>query len=297
MILLEGRKQDVDALVFSPDGKLLAVGGSASHVQLWDLETRTARRVLGPKGEHRAVAFLPGGGIMTATSENAIRFEALTPSGLPRREVTPGGTYPGGSTYIHAVLAPAGDSLVVCGQRLYTPLLTCFDLEDMTNRWTRTGRDVGEQPFRLCPCPDGRLAVATSHRTYLIDPGTGSKVEEMGGHMDFVPAVTVSRDGTLLACAAGMDLALYRLDTAARTASTRVPGRKQFTDVAFHPTGRWLLASSNDQTVRVYDLSLKEVTTFDWEVGPVRRVAFSPDGMQAAAAGKTGKVALWDFDL
>lgn len=66
--------------------------------------------------------------------------------------------------------------------------------------------------------------------------------------------------------------------------------------MAFHPSGRWLLASSNDQTVRVYDGSLKEAATFDWEVGPVRRVAFSPDGMRAAAAGKTGRVALWDFD-
>ena len=41
MILLEGRKQDVNALAFSPDGKQLAVAGTASHVQLWDLQTRT----------------------------------------------------------------------------------------------------------------------------------------------------------------------------------------------------------------------------------------------------------------
>src|SRR5262249_46059650 len=58
MIELPGRKQDVDALVFSPDGQSLAVGGSASHVQLWDLARKKARPVLGPRGPHRAVGFL-----------------------------------------------------------------------------------------------------------------------------------------------------------------------------------------------------------------------------------------------
>jgi hypothetical protein len=49
--------------------------------------------------------------------------------------------------------------------------------------------------------------------------------------------------------------------------------------------------------VRVFDTSLKEAASFEWEVGPARCVAFSPDGMRAAAAGKTGRVVLWDFDL
>src|SRR5262249_20133757 len=81
MIYLDGRKQDVNALAFSPDGKLLAVAGTASHVQLWRLDTREARKVLGPSGPHLAVAFLPGGRLLTVVKGPAMRVMALDGGG------------------------------------------------------------------------------------------------------------------------------------------------------------------------------------------------------------------------
>jgi hypothetical protein len=38
------------------------------------------------------------------------------------------------------------------------------------------------------------------------------------------------------------------------------------------------------------------VATFDWGLGPLRAVAFSPDDMLAAAGSATGTV-VWDVDL
>src|SRR5438067_1212625 len=77
MIELAGRKQDVDALVFSPDGKQLAVGGSASAVQLWDLATGKARSVLGPSGPHRAVVFLADGKLLAVAAGTQLKVCAL----------------------------------------------------------------------------------------------------------------------------------------------------------------------------------------------------------------------------
>lgn len=73
---------------------------------------------------------------------------------------------------------------------------------------------------------------------------------------------------------------------------------KHFTGLAFHPSGRFLAATSNDATVKLYDTSNWSLaTTYTWDIGRMRSVAFSPDGLLAAAGSDTGKVVVWDVDL
>ncbi len=78
----------------------------------------------------------------------------------------------------------------------------------------------------------------------------------------------------------------------------RNDSRRHFTDAAFHPSGRFLAATSNDQTVKFYDTTTWGVArTFTWDIGKMRSIAFSPDGNLAAAGSDTGKVVVWDVDL
>jgi WD40 repeat protein len=72
----------------------------------------------------------------------------------------------------------------------------------------------------------------------------------------------------------------------------------QFTGLAFHPSGKYLGATNNDQTVKLYDTQTWELAkTFTWAIGKMRSIAFSPDGTLAAAGSDTGKVVVWDVDL
>lgn len=75
-------------------------------------------------------------------------------------------------------------------------------------------------------------------------------------------------------------------------------GVKHFTGLAFHPSGRFLAATSNDATVKLYDTSNWSLaTTYTWDVGRMRSVAFSPDGLLAAAGSDTGRVVVWDVEV
>ena len=49
--------------------------------------------------------------------------------------------------------------------------------------------------------------------------------------------------------------------------------------------------------MKLYDTASGALArTFTWDIGRMRSVAFSPDGLLAAAGSDTGKVVVWDVD-
>jgi WD40 repeat protein len=78
--------------------------------------------------------------------------------------------------------------------------------------------------------------------------------------------------------------------------------QKHFTAMAYHPSGRYLYATSNvgdtkDATVHVFDMTtLTRTEQFTWKLGNLKAVAVSPDGTLAAAGGDHGDIVIWDVD-
>jgi len=108
-----------------------------------------------------------------------------------------------------------------------------------------------------------------------------------------------TQDGRLVAGRINNRAAIFQTDDL-KTGSVvlKNDSRKEFTGLAFHPSGRYLAATSNDATVKVYDTEAWAVVrVFTWEVGRMRSITFSPDGMLAAAGGDQGQIVLWDWDL
>jgi WD40 repeat protein len=92
---------------------------------------------------------------------------------------------------------------------------------------------------------------------------------------------------------------LYLWDTAIWGAPKRVSGLNRWISaMAFHPTRPLLLAIQNLQTlVKFLDPDTgKSVAKFQWKLDEMRCVAFSPDGMLAAAGSARGKIVVWDVD-
>ncbi len=75
------------------------------------------------------------------------------------------------------------------------------------------------------------------------------------------------------------------------------PTKKQFRDVAIHPGGAILAGLSSDDVVSLFDIkSGGLLRSYDWKIGKLQCVAFTPDGTGCAVGNSRGKVLLFDVE-
>jgi WD40 repeat protein len=107
--------------------------------------------------------------------------------------------------------------------------------------------------------------------------------------------VTFSPDGRTLAILRERTLRLY--DVKSRQVDVSWTEGRTIHALAFSPDSRILATAGHDGSVKFRDTATgKERANFDWQIGSVTAVAFSPAGMLAAAGGENGRVVVWDVD-
>jgi WD40 repeat protein len=145
----------------------------------------------------------------------------------------------------------------------------------------------------------GKMVVDQVYEFAVRDPASGKVREKIPLPGRKVEQLLVSPDGAWLVIRAGPSLLVWNArDLRAKPRKVKGNIRGHFTDLAFHPSGKYLAATSNDATVKLFDTAMWEpAKTFTWDVGKMRSIAFSPDGTLAAAGSDSGKVVVWDVDV
>jgi WD40 repeat protein len=303
MIVLPGRNQEPHTLTFSPDGTFLACGGSAPHVQLWDLTNPgRATNVLGPKGPHYGVTFIGDDLLLSATCLSGYREYfglrlARRPFTSVLLQIDPGGSY------WDARATNDGRAVVLVDPSCDYPgiesrsSIVCRELPDLTLRWAAPQPARDANAVRVSLCPDGNVVANFRTQTQLIDVQTGKVLRTIAEHEPCGVHPAVSPDGKLLAFG-DSHVTVVEMATGKQVARLKLPQYRRVRELTFHPSGRFLMAATMDTKVPLYDpTTLTELAAFDWAVGKVLVVAFSADGMRAAAAGEKGKAVVWDVDL
>ncbi|MFF0205827.1 trypsin-like peptidase domain-containing protein [Streptomyces sp. NPDC005017] len=303
----------VEHLVFSPDGRRLAVnrgGNELPGIELWDVSARRQVGDLRTKhmGSITTLAFNPDGSLVaTGSDDQQVELLDARGTGLPIGEPLAG--HVGSLTGL--VFAPDGRTLASAADdgtvRLWDPELL---------RPRETAMDDGsQQVLSAAFSPDGEILASGSATlaVHLWDPRTGRPARaSLTGRMGKAFSVAFSENGSTLAATSDVGPAWLWDTTSWRPTGPPLEGA--IGAVAFSPDGQLLATGDTDLNrfdvqgdVQLWDTATHRALepllpahrpgggTYPLgHRGRVHALAFSPDGKVLASGSGFGEIQLWD---
>lgn len=268
------------ALVFSPDGRRLAVGRNYAPTTILEVGEDKKEIVLGDKPAALGpVAFSPDGArVATGDREGVIQIWELSTG----KEVTRCGRH---AAPVFCVAFSPDGNLVASGAS-----------DNMIGLWdAATGKETIPHEghsglvMGLTFTPDARQIISCDFHTSVLvwDARDGKELRRIEGKR----TIALSRDGLVLACGGpGESVQLVELSSGRRLEQLRI-NPYDCADLVFSADGRSLLAMNYQGACRVWDI--ERARRLDWSPGGkggVTGVAITPEGTRCLVASSNGRL-------
>lgn len=304
---------------FSPDGRVLASGGTDGKIKLWDVYAGREFRTLGANAAVEALAFRPDGKTLVSAGDDGAMTVWEVETGLALRKMERGLPQAGVQREIQLFAFSAG-GLVAATTTLMGEEIKLWDLG--------AGRElrafVADSADAMSP-PDDFSSLALSADGRLLAAGTLEAGVKIWDAATGKPRATIKRgaapsggadplafspDGKTLA-ASGADGIIRIYDAAnGKPLKTSGPPAGEVVALTFAPGGKTLASvhlikneteATESRSLRLWDAQTgRELRRIDARDGDeVQSATFSPDGQTIATAGGDiirGEVALWDAE-
>ncbi|MFM9443324.1 hypothetical protein [Streptomyces acidiscabies] len=307
---------EVLALAVTPDGRRIAVA-TGNRVTLWDVSAPDRFVRLGelpaPTGSVNALAFRPGPQQVLATGEftGGVRLWDVT---SPARPTPLGPVLTGGGDPVSALAFAADGTTLTAGylevRNRYAGGLRAWNTTDPAQP-TALGGNIGgiTLPVRALAADPANDKMYSGDmigllRSWRTGPGKAPVMTGYALNAQIVYAITLSRDGRLLATAGG-DSRLHLWDVSGTGAPRKTGGPLTagavLNSADFSPDGRLLASGDAGGEIRLWNTADPAHPALygapvPGRIGSVSGLRFLPGGA-LVSTGNDGTVRLWQTDV
>ena len=278
-------KGGINAMQFSPNGKLLAVG---SNIGVWLYDAKTGKELSMFPGKCRSLAFSPDGRFLANGGQKGLELWEISTG---RKVATPD------VLYGTAVLRFSQDGKTLVSFNRVRGTISILDVETGKSTVTNIGIQGFTSPEPYALTQDTFAIGRDGGKIELWDVKTGKKISALSGHSKAVSALAFSSDGAQLA-SGSMNTAVRLWDTTRNDGPVTLQKHTGLVNVlAFSLDWRMLASGSTDKTVLLWDTTTGELlATLIGHINGIAALTFSPDSTTLVSASTDGTVLFWNTE-
>jgi WD40 repeat protein len=283
----------VGSIAYSPEGKLLAVGGYKEVRLMNPANGKVLATLGGHAGLVRALAFSPDGKWLAASGGLAQRSGEIRIWDVETHQLLR--TMEGHNDCIYSVAVSPDGKTIASGS--YDKLIKLWD--ENSGKETRTLKDHIDAVFAVAFSPDGKwLASGAQDRTVKIwDVASGKRLYTLSDALDGITTIAFHPSGQQIA-AAGHDkvIRVWGLsDKGGTQAQSMIADEDSILQIAYSPDGKTIISTSADRSIRFRDsTTLNPMLALENQPDWVDAISISPDGKWLAAGRYDGTVSVYD---